>query len=374
MPNKALFRDTTQIKVFMPDREITFSEAIREATYQKLEDDQSVYVIGLGAPDPKGLFGTTTGLQEKFGSKRVMDMPISENALTGIGIGSAIMGMRPIMTHQRVDFFLLSLDQLINNASKWHYMFGGKYAVPMVFRLFIGRGWGQGPQHSQSLHSIFAHIPGLKVVMPSTCYDAKGLLISAIEDNNPVVFLEHRWLHSIFGHVPKEMYRVPIGKAHIVQQGNDLTVLACSHMTLEAWKAIQLVQTENISIELIDIRSIVPLDKDTILESIKKTKKVLVIDPDWKSCGFSAELLAMIAEEVGSMLQTNPVRITYPDHPCPTSWTLSNHYYPTPNRIAAEILKILGKQSASQRFLSTLLTQQEAGPMDVPDKSFTGPF
>src|SRR3990167_3336413 len=173
-------------------REIKFHQAILEATTQLMESNPDVYVIGLGAPDPKGLFGTTMGLEEKFGPNRVMDMPASENAMTGIVIGSALMGMRPIMTHQRVDFSLLALDQLINNAAKWHYMFGGKGSVPMVVRMFIGRGWGQGPQHSQTLHSIFAHIPGLKVVMPSNPQDAKGLFISSVQDNNPVIFLEHR--------------------------------------------------------------------------------------------------------------------------------------------------------------------------------------
>src|SRR5579872_1970482 len=189
-------------------RQIKYHEAILEATDQIMELDPRVYLMGLGAPDPKGIFGTTSGLGKKYGPNRVMDMPTSENAMTGIAIGSAIEGMRPIMTHQRVDFFLLALDQLINNGAKWHYMFGGQMKVPLVIRLIIGRGWGQGPQHSQSLQSFFAHIPGLKVVMPSNPYDAKGLLISAIEDDNPVVYLEHRWLHGIFGEVPKEIYRI----------------------------------------------------------------------------------------------------------------------------------------------------------------------
>src|ERR1700722_14260768 len=181
---------------------LTLSQAILQATDQLMQIDSSVYVMGLGVPDPKGIFGTTTGLEKKYGSDRVLDMPTSENGMTGIAIGSALLGLRPIMTHQRVDFFLLALDQLINNAAKWHYMFGGQMNVPLVIRLIIGRGWGQGPQHSQSLQSIFSHIPGLKVVMPSNPYDAKGLLLSAIDDENPVVYLEHRWLHGIFGEVP----------------------------------------------------------------------------------------------------------------------------------------------------------------------------
>lgn len=358
----------------MPKREIKFSEAIREATDQMMELDSRIYVMGLGAPDPKGLFGTTSGLEKKYGPKRVLDMPISENALTGVGIGSAIMGMRPIMTHQRVDFFLLALDQVINNAAKWHYMFGKKASVPIVFRLFIGRGWGQGPQHSQSLHSIFAHIPGLKVVMPSNPYDAKGLLVSAVEDNNPVVFIEHRWLHSVFGEVPEELYRVPLGKAKIVQEGKDVTVIASSHMTLESWKAIQLLKDEGISVELIDLRSLIPLDKETILKSVKKTGKVLVVDPDWKTCGFAAEVLAVITEEAFGDLKAPPVRLTYPDHPCPTSWTLSNHYYPTARAIGAAVLNLMGRKAKADVLLKELLQERGERPLDVPDPSFTGPF
>ena len=168
------------------ERKITFAEAIREGTDQCMGNDSSVFIMGLGVPDPKGIFGTTTGLREKYGEKRVLDMPVSENGMTGIAIGSALTGMRPIMTHQRRDFMLLALDQIINNAAKWHYMFGGQMSVPLVVRLLVGQGWGQGPQHSQSLQAIFAHIPGLKVVMPFSPYDAKGLLVSAVEDNNPI--------------------------------------------------------------------------------------------------------------------------------------------------------------------------------------------
>ncbi len=203
-----------------------FNEAILEAHDQLMAVDPNVYIMGLGVPDPKGIFGTTVGLQEKYGPNRVMDMPCSENAMTGVAIGSALVGMRPIMTHQRVDFFLLALDQLVNNACKWHFMFGGQLNVPLVIRLIIGRGWGQGPQHSQTLTSFFAHLPGLKVVAPSSPYDAKGLLISAVEDNNPVVYLEHRWLHNIYGEVPSEIYRVPLGNETMHQ---PLLVVLLTH-------------------------------------------------------------------------------------------------------------------------------------------------
>ncbi|MFN0065599.1 MAG: alpha-ketoacid dehydrogenase subunit beta [Chlamydiales bacterium] len=354
-------------------RSVKYAEAILEATDQMLAADERVYIMGLGVPDPKGTFGTTLGLGEKYGPDRVMDMPTSENAMTGIAIGSALVGMRPIMTHQRVDFILLALDQLINNAAKWHYMFGGQTKVPLVIRLVMGRGWGQGPQHSQSLHSLFAHIPGLKVVMPSNPYDAKGLLISSIEDDDPVLFLEHRWLHNIHGEVPEEIYRVPLGKAKVVKEGRDLTVVATSHMTLEGFRAIELLNNE-VSIELIDVRSVKPLDKDTILRSVQKTGRLLVLDPDWKMCGFGAEISAIVAEEAFSALQAPVRRVTYPDRHNPTSWILANHFYPTAKDIACTILDMLYKKTSARALLTQILEEKSRKPLDQPDSTFTGPF
>lgn len=354
--------------------EIKFSEAILQATEQLMELDSSVYVMGLGVPDPKGIFGTTLGLQEKFGQNRVLDMPTSENAMTGIAIGSSLVGMRPIMTHQRVDFFLLALDQLINNAAKWHFMFGDVLSVPLVIRLIIGRGWGQGPQHSQTLHSFFAHVPGLKVVMPSTPYDAKGLLVSAVQDNNPVIYLEHRWLHNIYGHVPQEIYSVELGKAKVITEGKDITIISSSHMTLEAYKAAHYLREDNIHAEIVDLRSIKPLDKETILTSVKKTGHALIVDPDWKMCGFAAEITALLAEEAFDALKAPPKRITYPDSLSPTSWALANHFYPTAKDIAIGALQMLKSPTKARKLLESLLQEKQHTPLDVPDKSFTGPF
>ncbi len=355
-------------------RQIKFSEAILEATDQLMALDPRVYVMGLGAPDPKGIFGTTMNLHKKYGEDRSMDMPTSENAMTGIAIGSAIHGMRPIMTHQRVDFFFLALDQVINNAAKWHYMFGGKASVPLVIRLIIGRGWGQGPQHSQSMQNLFAHIPGLKVVMPSNPYDAKGLLISCVEDNNPCIFLEHRWLHNIHGDVPEEIYRIPIGQAKVVKEGTDVTIVSCSHMTLEAWKALPLIENEKISAEIIDLRTVNPIDKKTILDSVRKTGRLVVADPDWKSVGLSAEIVAFVCEAAHSHLKTAPVRIAYPDRHCPTSWILSNHFYPTAADIALKILQLMNRSTGQKQLIAEILNQKMKGPMDIPDPSFVGPF
>ncbi len=355
-------------------RKITFAKAVLEATDQIMAIDKSVYLMGLGVPDPKGIFGTTIGLQKKYSEKRVFDMPISENAMTGVCIGSAIRGMRPIITHQRADFFFLAFDQLINNASKWHYMFSNQMNVPMVVRLIVGQGWGQGPQHSQSIHSMLAHIPGLKIVMPSNPYDAKGLLVSAVKDNNPVIFIEHRWLHNIEGFVPEDIYEIEIGKAKKISNGNDLTIISLSNMTFEAWKAVSCLEKENISVDLIDIRSVKPLDKDMILDSVKKTGKVIIIDPDWKTLGFSSEIMAIICEEAFSFLKKPPVRITYPDRFVPTSWTLSNFYYPTHKEIEIKALELMDKNSFAVELKKKLKKMKSSKPLDVPDKNFKGPF
>jgi len=351
-------------------REITYAKAILEATEQCMAADPSVYIMGLGVTDPKGVFGTTLGLAAKFGSERAFDMPVSENGMTGVAIGSAFVGMRPIMTHQRIDFMLLSLDQIINNAAKWHYMFGGQMKVPIVFRLLVGRGWGQGPQHSQSLQSLFAHIPGLKVVMPATPHDAKGLLISAVEDDNPVIYIEHRWLHNITGYVPEERYRVPIGKAKVIKSGHDITIVSSSYMTLESIRAAEVLKNDGIDAEVIDLRTIKPLDEDSILNSVRKTGRIVAVDGAWRSFGVSAEILALTAERGYGALKAAPARITFPDAPTPTSWPLANHYYPR----AADITHVI-----KTMFDIPGRPDQDAGlsrnvPLDVPDKTFTGPF
>ncbi len=331
--------------------------------------DPAVYIMGLGVPDPKGIFGTTLGLQQKYGDTRVMDMPASENGMTGVAIGSALVGMRPIMTHQRVDFALLAIEQIVNQAANWHYMFGGQMSIPLVIRLIIGRGWGQGPQHSQSLQAWFAHVPGLKVVMPATPHDAKGLLISSIEDNNPVIFIEHRWLYNITGHVPEGVYRVPIGQAKVVSGGNDITIAATSYMTLEALRAAEMLAKSGIKAEVIDIRTLRPLDKALILKSVRKTGHLLVADTGWKTGGFSAEIVAQVSEEAYSDLKSPPRRVALPDCPTPTSRVLTDHYYPRAVHITAIARKMLG--FSSNEPVPDVTT---AVPLDVPDEIFTGPF
>jgi acetoin:2,6-dichlorophenolindophenol oxidoreductase subunit beta len=350
-------------------REMKFFQALNEAIDLCMAKDPAVYIMGLGVPDPKGIFGTTLGLQQKYGSERVMDMPTSENAMTGIAIGSALVGMRPIMTHQRIDFVLLALEQIVNQAANWHYMFGGQMKVPLVIRLVVGRGWGQGPQHSQSLQSWFAHVPGLKVVMPTTPYDAKGLLISSVEDNNPVIFIEYRWLFNITGNVPEGVYRVPLGQAIVMRKGVDITLTATSYMALEALRAADMLADAGISAEVIDIRTLNPLDDGLIIESVQKTGHLLVADTGWKTLGFGSEIVARIAEKAFDALRRPPQRIALPDCPTPTTRALANHYYPRAVHIAAAAQKMLGLPVDPAGLQATSHI-----PLDIPDPSFTGPF
>ncbi|MBI2144009.1 dehydrogenase E1 component subunit alpha/beta [Candidatus Woesearchaeota archaeon] len=355
------------------ERKISYAEAVREATGQAMEKDSSVFVIGEGVPDPKHVFGTTTGLREKHGRNRVLDMPVSENGLTGVCIGAALKGMKPLMVHQRMDFLLLALDQLVNNAAKWHYMFGGHASVPIVIRAIVGQGWGQGAQHSQSLHSVLSHIPGLKVVMPSNAYDAKGLLMASIEDNNPVVFIEHRWLHNITGYVPEEPYALELGKAKAIRQGNDLTIVAASYMTVEAVKAASALEGKA-SIEIIDLRTVKPLDFETIKHSVEKTGRLLVVDSGHYSGGLAGDIIARVMEQSFNALKAAPRRITLPDLPTPTSPELSRHYYPSRLDIIKDIGELAGLPAKEIRAIIESERQKMPEKPDVPDPGFKGPF
>ena len=245
----------------MPEsRILNAAEALREAMDLALERWPEVYLIGEGVADPKGIFGTTVGLAEKYGPDRVIEMPVAENGLTGVAIGSALLGQRPVLVHQRVDFALLSLEQLFNTAAKSHYVTGGKHKVPLVVRMIVGRGWGQGPQHSQSLEAVFAHVPGLKVVMPATPAEFKGLLLGAIEDDNPVLMLEHRWLHYVTGEVPDGFTASPIEGPRLARAGKDVTVVASSYMVLEALRAADALSQAGCEAEVFDLRVLRPLD------------------------------------------------------------------------------------------------------------------
>ena len=357
----------------MPEmhRKITQAEAIREALEQAMTEDERVILIGEGVPDPKGIFGTTSGLQERFGTARVFDMPLAENGMTGICIGAAISGMRPVMVHQRIDFALLCMDQLINNAAKWRYMFAGQVSVPLVVRLIVGRGWGQGPQHAQSLQALFAHVPGLKVVMPSSGHDAKGMLLAAIRDDNPVIFIEHRWLHGIIDEVPTLPYTVPLDKAALRRTGRDATVVAFSFMVVEALLSAKALAEFGINLEVIDARAVRPLDMPTIIESVTRTGTLIVVDTAWKTGGIAGEVVAGVTEAAFGSLRRSPLRVALPDIPAPTSHHLAKDYYPDALHLARAIVAHLDAAVPDAELVKRLF---RSTPHDVPQREFCGPF
>ena len=349
-------------------RIMTYSAAIREAHEIALQQNTKNYVMGLGVTDPKGIFGSTKDLDKTFGKKRVFDIPISENAITGFAIGSAIMGMRPVLTHQRVDFALASIEQITNQAAKWHYMFNGAMSAPIVLRMIIGRGWGQGPQHSQSLHAWFAHIPGLKVIMPTTAYDAKGMLLSAINDNNPVVCLEHRWLYDTTSEIPDGYYEVEIGKSRIVREGTDITIVGISYSTLECIEAHKLLEYENIRAEIIDLRSIKPLDISTILRSVDKTKNLLVVDLGQAECSIARDIASQVAGERFDKLESAPAVLADPSYPVPTSHYLSEKYYISAEDITTRAIEMLKRKRHNK------VSVKKNYKHDQPNLRFKGPF
>lgn len=321
-------------------RELSYKDAITEALKLSMDKDPSVFVYGAGVDDASGIFGTGVGLSKYFGKKRVMDVPVSENALTGIGIGSAITGMKPILVHQRIDFTLLTMDQIVNHASKFHYMFGGKLSVPIVIRAIVGRGWGQGTQHSQSFHSIFSHFPGLKVVLPSNAYDAKGLLASSIKDKNPIIFIEHKFLMNTNTNVPKKYYEIELGKGKKITSGSDVTIVCFSLMVNEAIKASNILRKNNIECEVIDLRTSKPLDEKIIINSVKKTGRLVVCDIDWINCGSSAEIVSLVSEKIFPYLKSSPIRIGLPEANHPSSYSLENVFFPDYKTIINSVKKI----------------------------------
>jgi len=322
-------------------RKLTVPEAIRETLDGALSRDKKVFIMGQGVDDPSGMFGMTLDLHKKHGKERVFDTPLSENALTGVGIGAALTGMRPIYFHNRPDFLLLAMDQIVNHASKYSYLFAGKLKVPLIIVAVIGRGWGSGAQHSQSLHGLFMHVPGLRLVMPSTAYDAKGLLVASIADGNPVIFIEHRWLFKHKSHVPEELYAVPFGKGLIRRKGKDATVVGVSYMVIEALRAAEELQKEGCDIEVIDPRTLKPLDEEIILESVRKTGHLVIADTDWKTCGVASEIASMVAQK-GFRYLKSPIKIVaWPDVPVPSSYVLEEAFYPGKDDILKSIKELL---------------------------------
>lgn len=354
-------------------RKIKFSEAIRESQIQLMRKDKKIITMGLGINDPMGIFGTTKGLNKIFGNKRVLEIPTSESAATGIAIGAATQGSKVILTHQRVEFSLLAMEQIINQASKFYFLSNGKYKISIVIRVIIGKGWGQGPQHAQSLEAIFGHIPGLKVVSPSNAKDAKGLLNSAIHSSHPVIFFEHRWLHNIQGKVPRKSYKIPIGKAKIITKGKDITIISFSEALIQVLRLKKILLESNISAEIIDLRSLRPIDKNSILRSVKKTKKVLVVDNGWKTYGISAEIISIISESIFDCLKARPTRIGVKEIPTPSSKTLAKEIYLNPN-IILNTISNLTKKKINIIARKIFFDQIKKTPTDIPYEDFKGPF
>ncbi|MFC1606557.1 alpha-ketoacid dehydrogenase subunit beta [Candidatus Latescibacterota bacterium] len=334
-------------------RKTSYCDAINEALHHEMERDPDVFIYGIGVPDHMNVFGSTKGILDKFGPDRCFDTPLSEDSMTGFGLGAAINGLKPIHIHIRIDFLLLAMNQLVNMISSFSYLVEGQIKVPLVIRAIVGRGWGQGCQHSKSLHSYFSHIPGLKVVIPTTPYDAKGLLISAIRENNPVVFIEHRWLYFVEDEVPEEAYTIPIGSGNILKSGNDITIVSTSWMNVEALKAAEILERHGVSVEIVDPRTISPLDDKLIVESVNKTQHCVVADNDWVECGFSAEVAAQVSEKCFGNLKSPVTRIGWAPTPCPTVRVLENEFYANAVNIIREVEKKL-----------------DLKPIDLDDESF----
>ena len=317
---------------------LQFRDALSLAQADAMKADPSVFVFGLDVPDFKRIFGSTKGLVEDFGPERCFGTPLSEDAMTGVALGAAISGMRPVHVHIRVDFLLLAMNQIANMVSTMRYMSGGKLKVPLVIRAVVGRGWGQGAQHSKTLHNFFAHIPGLKVVMPSSPQDAYSLLKASIADDNPVVFIEHRWMYDVAGPVETDMVD-ELGKAKVLRKGTDVTIVTTTWMSVEALHAAKILESQGVSVEVVDVRSIAPLDTATIVNSVKKTGHCIVADYDWVFSGFSAEIMSQVSYHCFGDLKLPVERIGFAHVPCPTTRPLENAFYPG----AEQIVEMCGK-------------------------------
>jgi len=322
-------------------RKLTYAQALNETLRQLLREDERVFLIGQGVISPWYVGTTTVGLLDEFGPDRVIDTPVSENSITGTAVGAALAGMRPIVMHPRMDFMYYAMDQIANHAANYCYMFGGQTKVPLTIWGIVNRGGEQAAQHSQAIHAMFAHIPGLKVVMPSTAYDVKGLLRASIEDENPVLLVDERWLYELEDEVPEELYNVPIGRGLIRREGKDVTVVATSFMVHEALRAADELSNRSIEIEVIDLLSIKPIDEELIFNSVQKTGRLVVADGGWKSFGAAAEIVALVVENAFSALKAPVKRVTLPDAPAPASLALEKAYYPKSDNIVNAVRSLL---------------------------------
>ena len=319
---------------------MTFAQALNDAHKVEMERDPKIYVAGEDVGVYGGIFGVTAGLLDQFGDKRVKDTPITESAIVGTAVGAATVGLRPVIELMFVDFIGVALDQLYNQAAKMKYMFGGKAKIPMVMRATCGAGIGAAAQHSQCLEALFMHLPGLKVVMPSTPYDAKGLLIEAIRDDNPVVFLEHKMLYALEGEVPDGTYTIPFGQVDIKREGKDVTVVATANMVHTALRAAEKLAADGISVEVVDPRTLCPLDEEGIIESVKKTHRLVIVHEEVKFAGSGAEISAMVAEKAFDYLDAPILRVAAPFCPVPFSAPLEQAFIPSEKQIIEAVKKV----------------------------------
>lgn len=347
------------------DRILSYVEAVREATDLEMARDPRVILFGLDVDDPKAIQGTTKGLAEKYGSERVFGTPLAEDAMTGVAIGAAMAGLRPVHVHIRMDFLMLSMNQLVNMAAKSRYMYGGQVSIPLVVRSMIGKSWGQGAQHSQGLYPFFMHVPGLKVVAPTTPYDAKGCLIAAIRDDNPVMYVEHRILHFQTGTVPEPAYTVPPGRARVTSPGRDVTLVGISYMQLECLRAKRYLEAVGLDAEVIDPIWLSPLDIDTIVSSVRKTGRLFAVDNGWATCGASAEILAEVTERLQGQREIRVGRMGFAPVTCPTTPSLEERFYPNARTIAAAAYDLVA--GGPQGWLPE-------GEVDFVTAQFKGPF
>ncbi|HJM88593.1 MAG TPA: alpha-ketoacid dehydrogenase subunit beta [Dehalococcoidia bacterium] len=316
------------------DRQISYREAINEALHQEMAADDSVFVAGIDLAARGDVFGLTQGILTEFGPKRIMDTPISENAITGLAIGAATQGLRPVISLMFIDFIGVCFDQIINQMAKMKYMFGGKARLPLTVLVNAGAGTGMAAQHSQSLEALLCHIPGLKVVMPSTAYDAKGLMTSAMHEDNPVFVIMHKRCSRLQGPVPEENYAIPLGKAAVVREGTDATIVATAYMVHEALAAAETLAGEGIDVEIVDPRSLQPLDTETIVASVQKTHRVLTVHEAVEFGGIGAEINAQIATEAFDYLDAPPLRLGAPFSPVPYSPVLEQEWIVNAEQIA----------------------------------------
>lgn len=323
--------------------EISYGDALNQGLRQAMELDDGVVVLGQLVDYAPGVFGSTSGLVERFGAARVRDFPVSESVMTAAAIGGALTGLRPVLVHHRLDFMLYSMDAIVNWMALWRFKSNKQSTLPIVIRAIVGRGWGQGPQHSKSLHAWFAHVPGIKVAMPATAYDAKGLLLESIFGQDPVIIIEHRSLFSLKDSVPEVPYRVRFGQAAIRRRGKSLTIAAIGALVPFALRVASRLEADGIDCEVLDLRTVAPLDMDAICSSVEKTGRLCVMDPAWQSFGVSAEIVSRVVERSMASLRAAPVRISHPDSHTPMSSALEAAYYPNEGTVI-EKLRELARQ------------------------------